>query len=461
MTDHRALIAAVRDLLGPARSLTDPARIAGFARDWTGAHLGSTTLVALPRDAEEVAALVALAREHGAALVPQGGNTGLVAGGVPMHGEIVLSTRHLSAAPEVDVAAATVTAGAGAPVQTVQEAAAAHRLTYGVDLASRGSASIGGTVATNAGGLRVMAHGDTRTQLLGVEAVLGTGEIVRRTNGLRRDNSGYHLPSLLAGSEGTLAVLTAVQLRLLPAPGGRAVALLAFESATAAVTAAQHLRRACRAVSAVELMLAGGLDLVGEQSGRRLPLAGRPPAVLLVETTADSARRAHEVLVEATASLAGQTSLLDAVFDDVAGGRRLWFWRESHTECISRIGTPVKLDLTLPAGALAEFVESVPGIVSRVAPGARTWLFGHVADGNVHVNVTGTSGHGPAAQALAEAVFTDVARRGGSISTEHGIGTAKRRWLHLMRSDTEIAAQRRIKRALDPDGVLNPNVLLP
>ncbi|HMD45038.1 MAG TPA: FAD-binding oxidoreductase, partial [Acidimicrobiales bacterium] len=314
--------------------------------------------------------------------------------------------------------------------------------------------TVGGTVATNAGGIRVLRYGDTRAQVLGVEAVLGTGAVVAHTAGLWKDNTGYHLGSLLCGSEGTLGVVTAARLRLVPPAAERAVVLLAFAGPAPAVVAATGLRRALESLSAVELFVADGLDLVCDRFGLGRPFAAAYPAYLLVE-----AAGAIDPTGDVEAVVGSLAGVLDvAVADGPVRAAQLWRYREGHSEAINALGAPHKLDVTLPAAALAAFVDEIPGVVSAVAPAARTWLFGHAADGNVHVNVTGVA---PDDDTVDEAVLEAAASAGGSISAEHGIGTAKRRWLSLVRQPAEIEAFAAIKAALDPDRVLNPHVLLP
>ena len=434
--------------------IVDEDVLATYTADWTGRFHGSTVAVVQPRSTREVAEVVLACRELGVALVPQGGNTGLVGGGVPLHGEVVVSLRHLQGIGVVDPLAGQVTVGAGVTLAALQEAVATTGWAYGVDLGSRGSATVGGMVATNAGGMRVLRYGDTRAQLVGVEAVLGTGEVISHLGGLVKDNTGYHLPGLLCGSEGTLAIVTAARLRLVPEQLSRVVAVLAFPTVADAVEAAALLRRSLPTLEACELLLASGLELVRSVTGMADPFPGPHAVYLLVE--AASATDPTTALAEAVASL---SRLEDSVVaTDPAQRAGLWRYRESMTEAINTLGAPHKLDVTLPAGSLAEFVDRVPATVRSVAPGARTWLFGHAGDGNVHVNVTGLP---PDDERPDDAVFSLVASYGGSISAEHGIGTAKRRWLHLARSAEELDAFRALKRALDPDGVLNPHVLLP
>jgi FAD/FMN-containing dehydrogenase len=284
--------------------------------------------------------------------------------------------------------------------------------------------------------------------VLGVQAVLGDGSVIEHLAGLVKDNTGYHLPSLLAGSEGTLGVVTAARLRLVPRFEQRVVALVGLPSMAEAVALAGHVRRTVADVDAIEFLTVACRKLVS----RRRPLGGRgkePTVYVLVECAG------HDDPTDGLAEAVGDRPA--AVAGPAEPGRRaeLWAYREGITEAVNAIGPPVKLDVTLPAGQLARFVEDVPGVVPA---GAGVWLFGHVADGNVHVNVTGTD---PADEAVDDAVLRLVADRGGSISAEHGIGHAKQPWLHLMRTPEELTAMRAIKQALDPAGILNPHALLP
>ena len=437
------------DILGADRVLTAPEDTAPYCVDWSGRFRGTTPAVLLPGTTEEVAAVVAACREHGIGLTLQGGNTGLVGGSVPLAGEVVLCLRGLDRVGPVDDIAGQVTAGAGASLARVRGTAAAAGWDYGVDIASRDRASVGGTIATNAGGLRMLRHGDTRAQLLGVEAVLGDGTVVSHLAGLTKDNTGYHVPGLLCGSEGTLGVVTAARLRLVPAATHRLTSLLAFDDVGSAVVAANDLRRTVRALEAAELMLAAGIDLVCRVTGLAPITATRHPAYLLVGV-ADTA--------DPSVDLAAGIAALRHVAEVVPGDASLWAYREGHPAAVNTVGPPHKLDVTLPADRLPAFVARVPEVVARLAPHARAWMWGHAADGNIHVNVTGVE---PGDDEVDDAVLRLVASLGGSISSEHGIGTAKRRWLHLSRSPAEIDAFRALKRALDPDGILNPNVLLP
>jgi FAD/FMN-containing dehydrogenase len=432
-------------IVGDAHALTDPDVTAAYAVDWTGRWRGSTRIVVRPGSSQEVAAVVGACATAGAAIVPQGGNTGLVGGAVPDGGAVVVSMNRLDGIADTDADGGQLTAGAGVTISALHAAAASVGWAYGVDWGARDSATVGGSVATNAGGIRVLRHGDTRAQLLGVEAVLADGTVVSHLGGLLKDNTGYHLPSLLCGSEGTLAVVTAARLRLVPHHDQRVTALVGVSSIAEAIALAAHLRREVGDLDAVEFLTRECQVLVGAP----LPLPGEHAVYVLVECAG------HDDPTTALAAVVGDRPVAVAGPSEPARRADLWHHREAITEAVNRIGPPVKLDVTLPAGRLAAFCDAVPSAVPR---DAQVWLFGHVADGNVHVNVTGVD---PEDETVDDAVLRLVAEHGGSISAEHGIGRAKRRWLHLARSDAEVAAFRRIKAALDPDGLLNPGVLLP
>ena len=441
-------------MVGTAHVLVERDLTASYGIDWTGRFGGTPSLVIRPGSTAETAEVLALCLRAQVPLVPQGGNTGLVGGGVPLAGEAVVSLGRLRGISDVDHRGGQLTAGAGTPVADVQAAAAAAGWAYGVDLGSRDSATVGGTIATNAGGLQVLKHGATRAQLAGVEAVLGTGATVSHLGGLVKDNTGYDLAGLLCGSEGTLGLVTAARLRLVPTCAERVVALLAFESTAAAVNAAFALRRALPDLQSVELFLQAGLALVCRVTGAAQPFGDPHPAYLLAEVAAQ-----QDPLHAVGTALESLESVADvAVATEPSRRAELWRYREAHTEAVNTLGAPHKLDVTLPPAVLAEFVDRIPAVVAGADAHARTWLFGHAADGNVHVNITGVAADD---LTVDDRVLRYAAELGGSISAEHGIGTAKRPWLNLNRSEAEIEAFRSIKRALDPAGILNPNVLLP
>jgi FAD/FMN-containing dehydrogenase len=376
-------------------------------------------------------------------VVPQGGNTGLVGGGVPRHGEVVLSLARLDRLGPVDTDAAQVTAGAGVSLQRVADAGPG--LDLGVLIASRDSATVGGAVATNAGGLRVLRYGPMRAQVRGVEAVLADGTVVSHLAGLVKDNTGYDYPGLLTGSEGTLAVVTAARLQLVPRPAGPVTALIGLAGPGEVHDLARAAVRAVPGLLSAEYLTSTGLDVLAEHAGLVPPL--RAPAFLLLEAAGPGA-------AEDLAGVAGEHPV--AVGTTAADRARLWAFRERHPEAAGFLGVPLKLDVSVPAAHWVTLATEVGEVVRAADPGARVISYGHVADGNLHVNVV------PATDADGrheDAVFAFVASLGGSISAEHGIGALKARWLPLIRSAPERALFARIRAAFDPDGILNPHVL--
>jgi FAD/FMN-containing dehydrogenase len=442
------------DAVGGDHVLVDPDVRASYETDWTGRFRGSARCVVRPGTTHDVAAVVRICGADGVAICVQGGNTGLVGGSVPVEGAVLLSSSRLRELGEVDSLSAQVTVGAGVPLVTLQQHARAVGFDVGVDFAARDSCTVGGMVATNAGGERVLRYGTMRAQLLGVEAVLADGSVVSRLGGLPKDNTGYDVVSLLAGSEGTLGVITRLRLKLVPLLAGRAVALVAVDDTAGAVDVVRRLRDRLPSLEAAELFFADGLALVREQAGLGAPFAEQHPAFVLVECA-----QHDDPTDDLLAALDDCAGVRDAtVASDPSGRHALWAYRESHTEAINAAGVPVKLDVAIPLRSLAAAVAELPGTVAGVVPTARTILFGHVNEGNLHVNVLGAV---EAGEAVSAAVLELVASYGGSISAEHGVGRAKREWLSLSRSREEIALMRSIKDALDPRGLLNPGVLLP
>jgi FAD/FMN-containing dehydrogenase len=438
------LLAALRAAVGPAHLLVDAGARAAYETDWTGRFAGTALAVVRPAGTDEVVAVLRACAAHATPVVPRGGGTGLVGGAVPLGGEVVLSLERLDHVGPVDVAGGSVVVGAGATLAAVDRSAADHGLAVGVDLASRDSATIGGMVATDAGGVRVIAHGPMRRQVLGLEAVLADGSVLRRIPGLAKDGTGYALPELLAGSEGTLAVVTAVHLRLVPRPVATTVLLLGCADVADALGRVAAARRA-GTVLAAELVRDRGVRMVHQHAGVPLPLPEPlPPLLLLLELDGDPDRAGR---ADALAALVGDRPA--AIAADVADARRLWAVRERHTEAVQRLGTPTKLDVTVPPAAMAEVLAEV----DRIAPDAV--VFGHIGDASLHVNLL------DAPPGLDEQVLRLVAAHGGSIAAEHGIGVAKAHLVHLTRDDADVAAMRAVKRALDPTGLLNPGKVLP
>ncbi len=340
-------------------------------------------------------------------------------------------------------------------VAALQHHATQAGLGYAVDLAARDTATVGGTIATNAGGIHLLRYGGTRQQVVGVRAVLGDGSTVEHLDGLPKDNTGYDLAGLLCGSEGTLGVVTDARLRLIPRHEQVVVALVSFATLEAAVAATATARHALDCLNAAEVMFDDGLELVCGVTAKPRPFVAHHLAYVLFEV-ADHRDDPTDALASVVAGMSGVGDV--AVASDPARRVELWSYREEHTSAINTLGPPHKLDVTVPVAQLASFVPAVRAAVAQVNGEAHTWLFGHIGDGNLHVNITGID---PDDDSIDDAVLQLVASYGGSISAEHGIGTAKKRWLHLARSPEEINAFRNIKNALDPYGILNPNVLLP
>src|SRR5437763_8697700 len=424
-------------VVGESHVLTGDAA-AGYAVDWTGRFRGHAPAVLRPGSTAEVAALLARCHEAGVAVVPQGGNTGLVGGGVPLHGEVVLSLARLDRLGPVDADAAQVTAGAGVSLQRVADADPG--LDLGVLIASRDSATVGGAVATNAGGLRVLRYGPMRAQVRGIEAVLADGTVVSHLAGLVKDNTGYDYPSLLAGSEGTLAVITAATLRLVPRLRDTVTALAGVGGLDELHALARRAVAEVPGLVSAEFFTRTGLDILVAHAGLAPPLAEPAAAYLLLEASGPGA-------FGDLADLIGDRHA--AVAESAADRPRLWSYRERHPEAAGFLGVPVKLDVSVPAAQWVRLASSAAAVVAEVVPGARVITFGHVADGNVHVNIV------PAAVADGrheDAVFRFVASLGGSISAEHGIGALKAPWLPLGRTDAERALFARIRAAWDRAG---------
>jgi FAD/FMN-containing dehydrogenase len=435
----------LRDIVGAGHVLSEPDLREPYEGDWSGRFRGAARAVVRPADTAQVTAVVAACAEHGAPIVPQGGNTGLVGAGVPRGGEVLLSLRRLDAVGDVDAATAQVDAGAGATLAALQSAAAAAGLDAGIDFGARDSATVGGLTAADAGGRRALRHGTMRARVAGLEAVLADGRAIDRRTGVLKDNAGYDLPALLVGSEGTLGVITAVRVQLVPRLPERVVALVGLGDVEEAADLLARLRRDAPSLECADFFLDDGLQLVLDHLRLPAPLEPRAPVYVIVELAGrgDVTEELADALGEAHAVVG-----IDGTDRD-----RLWRLRESHTEAIAAAGVAHKLDVGVPLDRLAGFLDAVRETVEEA--GARAVLFGHLGDGNVHVNVLGAEGDD-----VDEAVLRLVAERGGTISAEHGVGVAKARWLSLTRSEAEIAAMRAIKRALDPQNILNPGAVL-
>jgi len=416
-----------------------------FTTDWTGRYKGRTPVVIRPADADEVAAVLALCTEGKVPVVPQGGNTGLVGGGVPMSGEVVISLKRLQHIGAVDPSTNQITVGSG--VTLAQVGAASPELDLAISIASRASATVGGAIATNAGGLRVLRYGPMRSQVKGVEAVLSDGTIISHLSGLIKDNTGYDYPSLLVGSEGTLAIITQARLQLIPRAVNRVTAVIGLDTLATLERVAAAARIMIPELHSAEFFTDYGLQLLVQHAGLAQPLPDRYDFYLLLEAVGeDASERLSDVIAD----------LPVAVAETERDRARLWQYRERQPQAAGYLGTPLKLDVSVPQSQWVKLASHANQLVKDIDHRAEVVIFGHVVDGNVHVNIVPG---GKADGTHETAVFQFVASLGGSISAEHGIGRLKAPWLHLVRSDAERSLFARIRSAFDPHGILNPNIL--
>ena len=449
-------IAELKSLLGSGRISEDEDIIKTYSDDWTGRYRGSARAVISPQSTDEVAEILNWCSANWVGVVPQGGNTGMVGGSTPLNGELIISLRKMKNVNFSDTNDNQIVAEAGATLLEIQNLALERSMIYGVDFAARDSATIGGTIATNAGGLNVLRYGTTRRQIISVEAVTGTGEIIGNLNGLDKDNTGYHLPSLLCGSEGTLAIVTRAKLRLKPKPKENVSILFGLDTIQDAVNLTEACVSTSTEIIACELFFQKGVDLVREAYDLQPLWNNRKSIYLLCEFAGDLGvldRLNENVLGE---MLRTHDSILVATSDRER--QRLWQYRELHTLAISNKGIPLKLDVTIPLGNLTHFLDSIATICGNINPLSIPYVFGHSADGNMHLNILQSE---PNVAEMEEEILKFVVSLDGSISAEHGIGRAKAPYLHLQRNEEEIKLFREMKKAFDPKGILNPDVIFP
>lgn len=443
-----SLIAELRAMCGDS-VVSDPEAMTPFVVDWTRRFGGPALCVVKPRSTEEVARVMRACAAAGVPVIAQGGNTGLVGGAVPAASgplPVIVSLVRMNEIGPIDELSGQLTAGAGATLGDVQRAAADAGWMYGVDLAARDSATIGGTVATNAGGIRVLAFGMTRAQVVGVEAVLPDGSVISHLGGMLKDNTGFDLGALLCGSEGTLAIITAVRVRLHRPFGASTVALVGADSYADALTLVHGAVAPGYALVAAEVIDDVGMDLLHRVSDLPYPFDRHQPLTVLLEV-ADGGTGDGLVLSDDRSAV---------VAFERGDKERLWKYRELQAEAYGSLGVIHKLDVSVPLAVLPEFSSAVRAALSSAPEVEVVGIFGHLADGNLHVEF-----FGPAADDMRadEIVLDVVAAFGGSVSAEHGIGRAKVGALGLTRSASEISAMRAIKNAWDPQGLMNPGVL--
>lgn len=447
-----ALAQRLAGIVGPAHVSTDRDVLAGRSIDYTGRYRGRASALVRPGSADEVAATLRVCGEAGAAVTVQGGRTSLVAGTVPEHDDVLLSTERLREVAEVDAVDRRVHAGAGVPLADLQRAAARAGLMFGVDLAARDTATLGGMASTNAGGLRTVRYGNMGEQVLGLDVALPDGSVVHRHSQVRRDNTGYDLTSLFVGAEGTLGVITALDLRLHPVPTQRVTAVCGFTDLDALVSAVRIFRDMA-GIAALELIDRRASALTAEHAGVAAPVDGAWQ--LLVELAADTDQTGRLADALQGVRLADEP----AVGVDVGAQQRLWQVREAVTEVLGVYGPPLKFDVSLPLASIAGFAAESAELVARHAPDAIPVLFGHAAEGNLHLNLVRCALDSAGERALYTAMMQLIARVGGNVSSEHGVGSRKRDYVSMSRTDADIAAMRAVKAALDPSGFLNPAVL--
>jgi FAD/FMN-containing dehydrogenase len=444
----------------------DPAEIAPYLEEWRGKYDGHTTLLLKPATTAQVCAILAICDETRTPIVPQGGNTGLVGGQLPLHGEVLLSLKRLNRVRAVDREGMTLTVEAGCTLAGAQAAAAEAGLLFPLTLASEGSCTIGGNISTNAGGSHVLRYGMMRALVLGLEVVLADGRVLEMLRSLHKDNSGYDLKQVFIGAEGTLGVVTAACLKLFPRPAETIVAFAATPSTEAAVALLTLMQgRTGGQLSAFELIPRFAVELVQKHiPGARDPLKAPSPWYVLIEVSGGAGLEALSGAGLEDAMAQGLAS--DAlVAQNQAQARALWRLRETISEAQKREGASIKHDVSVPVAAIPAFIAKATAAVQAHFPGARPCTFGHLGDGNLHFNFSAPPGRDKeflAAWDEIQLTVHDIVKEfSGSISAEHGIGTMKRELLPRYKSSEELDAMRALKRAFDPKNILNPGKTVP
>ncbi|MGH6828050.1 MAG: FAD-binding oxidoreductase [Rhizomicrobium sp.] len=458
----------LKDAAGPGGYSEDRNEIAPLLEEWRGRVHGNSPLLLKPSTTEQIQTLLAICHRTGTPLVPQGGNTGLVAGQIPLHGEVLLSLKRMNRVRRLDAEGMVLVAEAGVTLKAAQDAAQGAGLLFPLTLASEGSCTIGGNVSTNAGGNHVLRYGMTRSLVLGLEVVLADGRLLSMLRPLLKDNSGYDLKQLFLGAEGTLGVVTAAALRLYPRPAQIVTAFAAVPAPASALKLMRCLQGETGGlVSCFELISRAALELVlAHIPGTREPLALPSPWYVLMEVSGGKGIALDHLTQGAleTALSAGWASDA-ALAQSEAQTRDFWRLREAISEAEKREGVSVKHDISVPVASIPAFIEEATASVVGEYPGARPICFGHMGDGNLHFNFAAPKGRDEAFALLwdeIQLIVHDVVHRyGGSISAEHGIGAMKRDILPRYKASEELAVMRAIKHALDPDNILNPGKTVP
>ncbi len=455
------VISALQAALGDAVLAGDAIPVRNLG-DWSSLDAVRPLAVVRPDSTQGVASAMRICAQHGVAVVPQGGLTGLCGGAVPVAGGVALSLERLTGIEEIDPAAATITVRAGTPLETVQQAAADAGFLMPLDLGARGSCAIGGNLSTNAGGNRVLRYGMARELVLGLEVVLPDGTVMTSLNKMLKNNAGYDLRQLFIGSEGTLGIITRAVLRLFPQPACVSAALCGVGSYGQVLELLQGARRSLGAqLSAFEVMWPDYWDTVTSMHGVRNPLAGRHAFYVLVETHGSDAAIDPERFQlwlegQAEAGIAANAAVAQSLSDVQA----FWRTRDAASEFVQALGKHESFDIGLPVGVIDAFTQACRTALQQRLPGVVALFYGHIADGNLHI-VSCLPGATPQPkQAIQEVVYETVQQFGGTVSAEHGIGLSKKRWLPFTRSEVELGLMRTIKQALDPRGLLNPGKVI-
>ncbi|MCT8177312.1 FAD-binding oxidoreductase [Variovorax sp. CY25R-8] len=454
---QEAFLAALGEALGAGQVLRGEAIAERHRSDWSGVAPVLPLALVRPRDTREVSAVLRLCSEHRVPVVPQGGLTGLAGAAVPRADAIALSLERMNAIESLDAAAGTLTVQAGATLQSVQEAAAARGLLFGVDFGARGSCQIGGALSTNAGGNGVLQFGMMREQALGLEVALADGRVLPMLRPMLKNNTGYDLKQFFIGAEGTLGVITRALLRLHPAPRAKATALVALPDFEAALVLLRRLgARFPGALAAFELMWRDFVQTSLRWQQLREPFDAAHPLVALVDVAGEDEAALREALEAALAGAMEEGAAVDAVIaQSQSQARAFWKIREATAELPVHMHPPINLDVSLPMASIGRFADDCRAALDARWPGHHSLFFGHVGDSNLQVTTDGRA-IGGEAEAFERMVYAQVEARGGSISAEHGIGLHKKPYLGASRTPDELAAMRAIKQALDPLHLLNP-----
>ncbi len=462
------LLARFTTIVGPKYAVTAPQDQEPYLVEMRDLYHGHTPVVLRPGSVDEVVAILKLANETKTAIVPQGGNTGLVGGQIPHHGEVVLSLTRLDRIREVDPVSNTMTVEAGVTLQRAREAAANADRLYPQLLPSEGTCTIGGNLSTNAGGVAAIAYGIACSHALGLEVGLADGRMLHDLNKLKKDNTGYDLKNLFIGAEGTLGIITAAVLRLVPRPRSVETAFVGMPSPQAAVDLLGiATERTSGGVTSFEMMARSGIEaVVKHDAASRDPLASPYPWYVLIELASQAQTGLRDVLEEILSQGHDKGLVLDAtIAGSLEQGKAFWRIRDMFGEVQRHIGASIKHDVSVPVAAVPAFIEQANAAVSKLIPGSRLLPFGHVGDGNIHYNVTQPDGSDKEKflarwDEVNAVVFAVVKKFGGSISAEHGVGVMKRDILPNYKDPVALELMRGLKRMLDPNGILNPGKVL-